>query len=53
MRVDLVDIDIPFWSLFLFLVKLSVAAIPASIILGMIFFILSLLFGGIFGVLSR
>ena len=35
-RVVLVDLRIPFFRLVLFLVKLSLAAIPAAIILGAI-----------------
>jgi hypothetical protein len=40
-RVVLVDLRVPFFRLVLFLVKLSLAAIPAAIILGAIFMVVS------------
>jgi hypothetical protein len=40
-RVVLVDLRIPFFRLVFFLVKLSLAAIPAAIILGAIFMLVS------------
>jgi hypothetical protein len=40
-RMVLVDLRIPFLRLVFFLVKLSLAAIPAAIILGAIFLVVS------------
>jgi hypothetical protein len=40
-RVVLVDLRVPFLRLVFFLVKLSLAAIPAAIILGAIFMLFS------------
>jgi hypothetical protein len=40
-RVVLVDLRVPFFRLVFFLVKLSLAAIPAAIILGAIFMVVS------------
>ena len=40
-RVVLVDLRIPFFRLVFFLVKLSLAAIPAAIILGAILMVVS------------
>ncbi|ADH86340.1 conserved hypothetical protein [Desulfurivibrio alkaliphilus AHT 2] len=48
-QVVVVDISMPFWSMVVFMVKWSVAAIPAMII---IFLLASLFFavlGGLFG----
>ena len=48
LNVNLIDIEIPFWDLVVFLIKLSIAAIPATIVLSIIWAIvagaLSLLF---------
>jgi hypothetical protein len=38
--VTIADIRIPFWRLVLFFVKCSIAAIPAAIILGLIYAII-------------
>jgi len=35
-RVSIVDIRMPFWSMVVFLVKLSIASIPAFIILSVL-----------------
>ena len=40
-RVVLVDLRVPFFRIVFFLVKLSLAAIPAAIILGAIFMLVS------------
>ena len=48
-EVTIVDIKMPFMSMVVFLVKVSIAAIPAAIILFIIFAILGAIFGGIFG----
>ncbi|EJW13673.1 hypothetical protein A33M_0003 [Rhodovulum sp. PH10] len=56
-KIVVVDLRIPFFRLVLFLVKLSLAAIPAAIILGLIGFavsaILATLFGGHMDVMMR
>jgi hypothetical protein len=48
-KITVVDIQMPFWSMVVFLVKVAIAAIPAVIILsilGTIFFaIMTALFG--------
>lgn len=43
------DIRIPFLRLVLFLVKLSLAAIPAAIILALVSVLISILVGALFG----
>ncbi|MAD45472.1 MAG: hypothetical protein CMI02_01930 [Oceanospirillaceae bacterium] len=48
-EVTVVDIKMPFISMVVFLVKLSIAAIPALIIVSFILGLLSALFGGLFG----
>jgi len=52
-RVTVVDIEMPFWSMVVFLVKLAIAAIPAMIILWVLGVFLTLLLGGIFGGIAR
>ncbi|WP_162047686.1 hypothetical protein [Vibrio taketomensis] len=47
-QVTVVDIKMPFMSMVVFLVKLSIAAIPAMLILSVIFGVIGLIFGGIF-----
>lgn len=47
-RVAIVDVHMPFWSMVIFLVKVSIASIPAMIILYLIGMLLSIIFGGIF-----
>lgn len=53
-RVTIVDIRMPFWSMVVFMVKASIAAIPAFIILSaigsLIFAMLGALFRGAYGV---
>lgn len=41
--VRIVDFDIPFWSLVVFLVKLGLAAIPAAFILWVLFWVLTIM----------
>lgn len=48
-RVTVVDIEMPFWSMVIFLVKLAIAAIPAMIILWVLGVFFTRLLGGIFG----
>jgi hypothetical protein len=43
------DIRIPFFRLVLFLVKLSLAAIPAAIILALVSVLISAVLAGLFG----
>ncbi len=53
-RVKVTDFDVPFGSLVVFLVKVAIAAIPAALILSMIFGTISFVFAAIFGAsLSR
>jgi len=40
-RVTLTDIDVPFWRVAGIIVKWSIAAIPAMIILGLIYFVIA------------
>jgi ABC-type sugar transport system permease subunit len=46
--VTIRDIDVPFWRIVLILIKWSIAAIPAAIIVGLIFAALFALLGGLF-----
>jgi hypothetical protein len=48
-RVVLVDLRIPFFRLVSFLVKLSLAAIPAAIILGAIFMLVTAVIAAFLG----
>lgn len=47
--VTVVRLDIPFGNLVWFLVKLSIAAIPAGIILAVMWAIVGAVFAGLFG----
>lgn len=47
--VSLVDIQIPFWRLVAFFVKASIAAIPAAIILGVIYMAFAFVFFWLMG----
>lgn len=51
-RVSIVDIRMPFWSMVVFLVKLSIAAIPAFVILSVLGAMTFTLLGWL-GALSR
>ena len=44
-RIILAGLDVPFWDLVWFMVKLALASIPAIIILSFIFFLIAMLFG--------
>jgi len=46
-KVSVVDFDMPFWSIVILLVKWSIAAIPALIILGIIASVLFAVLAGI------
>jgi hypothetical protein len=45
-KVVVTDIKMPFWSMVWFMVKLAIAAIPAGIILFLIFLLVRLLLAG-------
>ena len=47
-KVILYDIDIPFWSLVMFMVKFALASIPAFVIIYFIFSLLGILLSGFF-----
>ncbi|MDH5357098.1 MAG: hypothetical protein OEW63_00535 [Gammaproteobacteria bacterium] len=51
-HVNIIDIKMPFWSMVIFMVKASIAAIPAFIILSffgsVLFMLLGSLFNGMF-----
>ncbi len=46
--VTIRDIDVPFWRIVLILIKWSIAAIPAMIVIGIIYSALFALLGGLF-----
>jgi len=48
-EVKITDIKMPFWSMVMFMVKVAIASIPAIIILWIIFAVLAVIFGSIFG----
>ncbi|GAP13051.1 hypothetical protein LARV_00793 [Longilinea arvoryzae] len=48
-HVKIVNIDISFWDLVGFLIKLTFAWIPALLVVGIITLLISLIFGGLFG----
>lgn len=48
-KIVVVDLRIPFFRLVFFLVKLSLAAIPAAIILAAVGFVLSAIVAALFG----
>ncbi|MBY7795143.1 hypothetical protein KW460_01075 [Vibrio fluvialis] len=52
-EVTVVDIKMPLMSMVIFMVKFAIASIPAMIILGAIFSIFGLLFGGMFHGMGR
>ena len=52
-RVVVVDVNMKFGTMVVFLVKLAIAFIPAAIILVVVGFIVALLFGGLFSGISR
>jgi hypothetical protein len=47
-EVNIVDIKMPFWSMVIFMVKATIASIPAMIILSILALMFTLVFGGIF-----
>jgi hypothetical protein len=52
-KVNIVDIEMPFWSMVVFMVKAAIASIPAFIILTIIGSVVFAVLGGIFGGMSR
>lgn len=48
-RVIISGLDIPFWDLVWFMVKLSLASIPALFIIYLFFAIIGVIFNGFFG----
>jgi hypothetical protein len=51
-RVTVVDIQMPFWSMVVFMVKAAIASIPAIIILSILFAIVMAIFTAMFGGMS-
>ena len=55
--VSVTDIDMPFWSMVGFMIKWSIAAIPAAILLsvifGLLFLLATVLFGGLLAGFAR
>lgn len=47
-RVSIADIDIPFWRMVVVIIKWTLAAIPAVIIISVVFGIIGALLGGVF-----
>jgi hypothetical protein len=52
-RVTIIDIQMPFWSMVVFMVKAAIAAIPAFFILSVIGSLIMLLFSGMMGGMGR
>ncbi|WP_303908194.1 hypothetical protein [Thiohalomonas denitrificans] len=52
-EVNIVDIKMPFWSMVVFMVKFTIASIPAFIILSILGTIVMAILGGIFGGMGR
>ena len=48
-EVTVIDIKMPFWSMVIFMVKASIAAIPAVIILSVVASVVMFLLNGFFG----
>lgn len=51
-EVAIVDVNMPFMSMVILIIKMALASIPAVIILSIIFAIIGGLIGGIFGGLA-
>jgi hypothetical protein len=47
-KVTISKIDIPFWNLVIFIVKLSLASIPAIFIIWFVMMLFTMIFGGTF-----
>jgi uncharacterized membrane protein YdjX (TVP38/TMEM64 family) len=52
-RVNIIDINMPFWSMVTFMVKAAIASIPAFIILSIIGAVVFGVLGGMFGGMGR
>lgn len=52
-QVVVVDVKMRFSSMVIFLVKLAIASIPAALIIFFIGLLISAVFGGVFGGLTR
>ena len=52
-EVVVIDVRMPFWSMVIFMVKWSIAAIPAILILVVLLAIIGGIFGGMFGGLLK
>lgn len=52
-KVIISGINIPFWDLVVFIVKFTLASIPALFIIWFVFMIFGLIFGGTFGMFMR
>lgn len=52
-RVVVVDVNMKFGTMVMFLVKLAIASIPAAIILFLLGLVLTALFGGMFAGLAQ
>lgn len=50
-RVSIADVEIPFWRMVAIIIKWTLAAIPAIIIVSIIFGIIGAVFGGIFAMI--
>ena len=48
-QVTIRDIDVPFWRIVMIMIKWSIAAIPATIILVLIWLLVGTLFAALFG----
>lgn len=48
-HVKIENVNMPFWALVGFMIKVSLASIPAMLILWVVFAVLALILGGVFG----
>ncbi|MHA1523177.1 MAG: hypothetical protein ACTSY1_02080 [Alphaproteobacteria bacterium] len=48
-RTTLVDVDIPFFRMMVLFIKIGLAAVPAAFVLSIVFGLIALAFGGLFG----
>lgn len=49
LHVKIENVDMPFWALVGFMIKVTLASIPAMLILWVIFAVIALVLGGVFG----
>ncbi len=52
-NVRVIDVNMPFMSMVVFMIKWAIASIPAMLILGLAGAVLAGIFGGIFGGIFR